>query len=66
MHFQTIATTLSLGAAAFAAQLTQVSNYGGNAKAKPGMYAVPTVNDYTKTNGVAGGCTFQTALRAML
>ncbi|EUC41118.1 carbohydrate esterase family 1 protein [Bipolaris oryzae ATCC 44560] len=29
---------LACGSAAFAAQLTQVSNYGGSAKARPGMY----------------------------
>jgi acetylxylan esterase len=37
MHFQALVTVLTFGSAALGAQLTQVSNYGGNAKAKPGM-----------------------------
>jgi acetylxylan esterase len=40
MYFQPLAAALVLGSTAFAAQLTQVSNYGGNAKAKPGMYVI--------------------------
>lgn len=39
MYLQALASILTLGSTAFAAQLTQVSNYGGTAKAKPGMWA---------------------------
>jgi acetylxylan esterase len=38
MHLPTITTALAFGWAASAAQLTQVSNYGGSARAKPGMW----------------------------
>jgi hypothetical protein len=42
MHLQSLATVLTFGSAALAAQLTQVSNYGGSARAKPGMYISPS------------------------
>jgi hypothetical protein len=38
MYFQAILSVLAFGSTAFAAQLTQVSNYGGGARAKPGMF----------------------------
>lgn len=38
MRREILATILSLGLPSFAAQLTQVQNYGGSARAKPGMY----------------------------
>jgi uncharacterized protein YraI len=40
MLFQTLASVLTLGSTALAAQLTQVSNYGGSARAKPQMYVI--------------------------
>ncbi|KAG9188054.1 acetylxylan esterase [Alternaria panax] len=38
MRIQTLAAGLSLVSGALAAQLAQVSNYGGSARAKPGMW----------------------------
>jgi acetylxylan esterase len=38
MRPEILTTILSLGVPSFAAQLTQVQNYGGSARAKPGMY----------------------------
>ena len=38
MHLINLFVASSFGLAASAAQLTQVANYGGNARAKPGMY----------------------------
>jgi acetylxylan esterase len=42
MRVQTLTTGLAFASGALAAQLTQVSNYGGSARAKPGMYAMPS------------------------
>ncbi|CAN9297007.1 unnamed protein product [Alternaria alternata] len=41
MRIQYLASSLALVSGVFAAQLTQVSNYGGSARAKPGMYVKP-------------------------
>jgi hypothetical protein len=41
MRIQSLAASLALVSGVFAAQLTQVSNYGGSARAKPGMYSKP-------------------------
>ncbi|PSN67304.1 acetylxylan esteras-like protein 1 precursor [Corynespora cassiicola Philippines] len=38
MYLPTLTTSLALASSALAAQLTQVPNYGGNARAKPGMW----------------------------
>ncbi|KAF2112146.1 Alpha/Beta hydrolase protein [Lophiotrema nucula] len=38
MYISTLASALALGSVALGAQLTQVSNYGGSARAKPGMW----------------------------
>lgn len=40
MYRQVFACILILGSTSFAAQLTQISNYGGSARAKPGMSVV--------------------------
>lgn len=44
MHLNKIVPLLSLSGIVLAAQLTQVSNYGGTARAKPGMYMISTVS----------------------
>lgn len=41
MHSRTLLSSLALATTSFAAQLTQVSNYGGSARAKPGMLVRP-------------------------
>lgn len=40
MRIQYLAASLALASGVFGAQLTQVSNYGGSARAKPGMYVI--------------------------
>jgi acetylxylan esterase len=58
MHIQTLAASLALASGALAAQLTQVSNYGGSARAKPGMYVVTTLLLHTaNTTPKVGICT---------
>lgn len=55
MHLQVILPILALSSASFAAQLMQVANYGGSARAKPGMYVVCHVLQSMLTV-IAGGC----------
>jgi len=40
MLTRTFVATLALASGVLAAQLTQVSNYGGSARAKPGMWVI--------------------------
>lgn len=59
MHIQALVSVLVLGSTSFAAQLTQVSNYGGSARAKPGMFVSFTWSQQTHADIDAGGCMFQ-------
>lgn len=62
MYLQNLVIVLILGSNALAAQLTQVSNYGGSARAKPGMYVVFLILSLQKSMliAVAGGFMCQT------
>ncbi|KAF2268224.1 hypothetical protein CC78DRAFT_540971 [Lojkania enalia] len=50
MHTSTFATALAFGSVALGAQLTQVPNYGGNARARPGMWVY--VPDQVKSDAL--------------
>jgi acetylxylan esterase len=46
MHLQILAPVLTLCSRALAAELSQVSNYGGSARAKPGMFVTRRQNNF--------------------
>ncbi|KAF2033208.1 hypothetical protein EK21DRAFT_98486 [Setomelanomma holmii] len=50
MFFRSLVSVLAISATSFAAQLTQVSNYSGSAKAKPGMWTY--VPDQVKSDAL--------------
>jgi hypothetical protein len=66
MRLSILFPALTLGSAAFAAQLTQISNYGGSARAKPGMFAPPSPFPLFLLTLIVGGCTCPIKSKVML